>query len=159
MLKNFWKKMTIWNTLLIIFVYILILIIVLALVTGCGTLMHGPTQDVYVTSDPPGAVVTNLDYTCWIRTPGVMKLKRANSTVLTAKLFQYETQKKKLQVHISPFILGNGTGLWYTVQTFTQDANGGAVLLIGDMTTGSIGYLTPDSIHFVFEPDNGRIRR
>ena len=136
-----------------------ICLIAISLIAGCGTLIHGPYQEVMVTSDPPGAVVTNTDYTCHITTPGIMKLKRANSTVLTAKLFQYETQKKKLQVHISPFILGNGTGLWYTVQTFTQDANGGAVLLIGDMTTGSIGYLTPDSIHFVFEPDNGRIRR
>ena len=138
---------------------ITICLVAILLIAGCGTLTHGPYQEVMVTSDPPGAIITNQDYTCHIKTPGIMKLKRANSTVLTAKLFQYETQKKKLQVHISPFILGDGAGLWYTVQTFTRDANGGAILLIGDMTTGSIGYLTPDSIHFVFEPDKGRIRR
>ena len=130
-----------------------ICLLAILLIAGCGTLMHGPYQEVYITSNPPGAKITNEDYTCWIRTPGIMKLKRANSTILKAELFKYETQKQKMQVHWSPWLLGNGAGAWYTVQAFTErDIPGCEFLFILDCSTGSVGYLTPDSIHFELEP-------
>ena len=87
-----------------------ICLMAILLIVGCGTLVHGPTQYIYVTSNPPGTIVTNTDYTAWIKTPDVIELKRANSTTLTAKLFGYETQKKKLQIHISPYLAGNVAG-------------------------------------------------
>ena len=135
-------------------------LLVLVLVGGCGTLTHGPYQDVYVTSNPPGATITPTDYKCWIKTPGFIRLERANSTTLKAKLLGYETQKKKLQVHISPFLLGNGAGSFYTVQTFTaRNIPGCELLFIGDCVTGSVGYLTPGSVHFELEPVKKRVRR
>lgn len=123
------------------------------LVSGCGTLMHGPTQEVWVTSNPSGAKITNEDYTCWIRTPGVMKLKRANSTILKAKLFKYETQRQKLQVHWSPWLLGNGSG-WDTMlnASYVPVVPVTIALLIGDMATGSVGTLLPAEVHFELEP-------
>lgn len=127
-----------------------ICLVLILLVSGCGTLKHGSTQEVVVTSNPPGAKITNEDYTCWIRTPGIMKLKRANSTILTARLFKYETQKRKLQVHLSPWLAaGSGLGGWYAIGIFTEVHNPlRLVLVMGDIFTGSVGYLSPAKVHF-----------
>jgi len=136
-----------------------ICLLAILLIVGCGTVAHGPTQYVYITSNPPGAIVTNTCYTARIKTPDIIELKRANSTILTAKLFGYEKQKKKLQVSLTPYLLGNGIGSFYTVQLFTtNDIPGCQFLFMGDMITGSVGHL-PERIHFELEPYKGRIRR
>lgn len=134
-------------------VILTICLVLTLLVSGCGTLMHGSTQDITVTSNPPGAKITNQDYTCWIRTPGVMKLKRANSTILTARLFGYQEAKQKLQVGLSPWLLGNGVG-WDTMLKvgYVPVVPVTAVLLAGDVSTGSVGTLSPNVVHFELVP-------
>lgn len=130
-----------------------ICLVLTSLVSGCGTLVHGPTQEVIVTSNPSGATITNTRYTCWIKTPGVMKLKRANSTTLTARLFGYKEAKQKVKVNLSPWLLGNGVG-WDMVlnASYVPVVPVTVALLMGDMATGSVGTLSPNVIHFELVP-------
>jgi len=141
-------------------VILTICLVLVLLTSGCGTLMHGPTQEVVVTSNPPGATVTNTRYTCHIKTPGVMKLKRANSTILTARLFGYEEAKQKIQVGLSPWLLGNVAG-WDTTLNiiYVPMIPVTTALLAGDMVTGSVGTLSPDAVHFELVPRKKRVRR
>lgn len=111
----------------------------LLLVCGCSTIAHGPYQDVVITSNPPGAIVTPIDYKCWVKTPGILKLERKNSTVLTARLRGYEDAKQKIQVKLSPWLLGNAVG-WIPS------------LLLLDLSTGSLGVLSPTEVHFELVP-------
>ena len=129
---------------------VLTICLMLVLLTGgCGTLMHGSTQEVAVTSNPPGAIVTNTDYTCWIKTPGVMVLDRANSTVLTARLFGHEDAKAKVKVSLSPWLLGNAAGWDMMLNVgYVPVVPVTVVLLVGDMATGSVGQLSPNTVHF-----------
>jgi len=130
-----------------------ILTIISILLSGCGTIMHGPTQDIVVTSNPPGAVVTPTDYTCWVRTPGVISLKRSDSTILTARLMGYEDMKIKVNCTLTPWLLGNGAFAWYDVQWWTGlDIPLAGVLALGDLMTGSIGQLSPAKVHFELIP-------
>jgi len=130
------------------------------LASGCGTLTHGPMQKVYVTSSPPGATITNTRYTCWIKTPGVMVLERANSTILTARLFGYQEAKAKVKVSLSPWLLGNVVG-WDTTLNiiYVPMIPTTAALLVGDMVTGSVGTLSPNTVHFELVPRKKRVRR
>lgn len=138
----------------------LLCIICLMVISGCGTLMHGPTQEIIVTSNPPGATVTNTRYTCHIKTPGVMVLERANSTILTAKLWGYQTAKQEVKVSLSPWVFGDTAGYDMMLNTnYVPVAPVTIVLLVGDMTTGSVGTLSPNVVHFELEPTSGRVRR
>lgn len=130
----------------------------LVLVCGCGTIMHGPYQEIKVTSNPPGATITNTEYTCWIKTPGVMKLKRANSTVLTARLYGYKEAKQKVRANISPWLAGNAAGYWSPTTFFSNHVPAYYVLLMGDMATGSVGQLSPTEVHFELEPWDRKVK-
>lgn len=111
--------------------------------------MHGPTQDIVITSNPPGAIVTTTTFE-WIKTPGTFKIPRANSTTLTANLHGYETAKQKLQVKLTPWIFGNAAGAFYpwTFLTVMPDV----ALTMLDLSTGSIGVLSPGEVHFDLVP-------
>lgn len=108
------------------------------LVGGCATIMNGPTQEITVTSDPPGAIVTPTDYKCWIKTPGIITLDRNNNTVLTARLYGYKDAKQEISWGISPWAFGNLVVLqypWAIVGCQFADAD-------------SIGNLSPNEVHF-----------
>ena len=109
------------------------------MLTGCSTVMNGPTQDIVVTSNPPGAIVTTTTFE-WIRTPGTFKLPRANSTTLTANLYGYETAKQEIKCGLSLWPIGEAIGeLWIC---------SGLALTTFDLSTGSVGQLTPAEVHF-----------
>ena len=112
--------------------------------------MQGPTQDIVVTSEPPGATITPTDYKTWVKTPGVIVLERSQSTILTARLYGYEDQKIKVKCDVSAWLFGNAVGQFYP-WTFLSVADGSIALLMLDMSTGSIGTLTPKVIHFEME--------
>lgn len=119
----------------------------LILTNGCGTIMHGPTQDISVTSNPPGAIVTTTTFE-WIKTPGTFKLPRANSTQLKAELYGYETAKQKLKCELTPWIFGNAAGEFYPGTFIQIHLIPSIALTIVDLSTGSVGQLTPSEVHF-----------
>lgn len=124
--------------------------ICLLMLTGCSTIMNGPTQEIKVTSNPPGAIITTTAFE-WIKTPGTIKLPRANSTTLTANLFGYEEMKQEMKVSLSPWVAGNAVGQFYP-WTFMGQASGVVALTILDLSTGSIGTLSPAEVHFELVP-------
>jgi hypothetical protein len=121
------------------------------LIGGCTTIMNGPTQEIKVTSNPPGATVTPTDYKYWTKTPGVIALDRNNSTVLTARLYGYEDAKQEIKCGLSPWVFGNAAGQLYP-WAFMGVPHGAVALGILDVSTGSIGNLTPTEIHFELVP-------
>ena len=125
--------------------------ICLLLIGGCGTIMHGPTQDVLVTSDPPGAIVTTTTFE-WIKTPGTFKLPRANSTTLTANLYGYETAKQELKCELTPWIFGNAAGEFYPGTFIHIYLIPSVALTIVDLSTGSVGMLSPTEVRFELVP-------
>lgn len=75
---------------------IIIVEALLVILSGCGT------KFVYVTSEPPGALVKNTQNTDSIRTPDVIELDRWKSAVLTARLAGYWPKRKAVDVVIWP---------------------------------------------------------
>lgn len=112
----------------------------LLMLAGCSTIVNGPTQDIVVTSNPPGATITPTDYKCWVKTPGIITLDRTNSTILTARLYGYEDSKQEIKCELSlcPIVTATTELLIYP----------GLIFTMLDCNTGSIGHLTPTEIHF-----------
>lgn len=125
--------------------------ICLLMLAGCSTVMHGPTQDIVVTSNPPGATVTTTTFE-WIKTPGTFKLPRANSTTLTANLYGYETAKQKLKCELTPWIFGNAAGEFYPGTFIHIYLIPSVALTMVDLITGSVGVLSPTEVHFELVP-------
>lgn len=123
----------------------------LILTNGCGTIMHGPTQDISVTSNPPGATVTTTTFE-WIKTPGIFKLPRANPTELTAELYGYETAKQKIKCGLTPWIFGNAAGEFYPGTFIQIHVIPTIALTMVDLVTGSVGVLSPNEVHFELVP-------
>lgn len=120
------------------------------MLAGCSTVMHGPTQDILVTSNPSAAIVTATDYGRLVKTPGIITLKRNNSAVLTARLSGYEDAKQEIKSELSLWIFGNGVGSFYggTVYNWLPMI----ALTIVDFSTGSAGMLSPTEVHFELVP-------
>ena len=133
-----------------------IICFLLTLTNGCGTIMHGPTQDISVTSNPSGAIVTTTTFE-WIKPPGILKLPRANSTELTAELYGYETAKQKLKCELTPWLFGNAAGEFYTGTFIQVYMIPSVALTIVDLTTGSIGVLSPTEVHFELVPKEKKL--
>jgi uncharacterized protein YceK len=126
------------------------IVILIFLTSGCATIIQGPYQEIPVYSTPPGAIVTNTSYTAWVKTPGVLKLKRSEPTVLTARLFGYEDEKIKIKSSFSPLILGNAAGQFYP--WLISKIYPGIAALMFDLSTGSPFELSPKECHFVMRP-------
>ena len=101
-------------------------LLVLALIfSGCGTIVHGTSQNVLIQSDPPGAKAT-LSNGYEVTTPQSVSLQRSEAQVIT---FEKEGYKKK-QVALTrsfnavPTILGNI--LWLIVGVAVDLVAGGA---------------------------------
>lgn len=118
---------------------IVMLTICLIMLAGCSTVMNGPTQDIVVTSNPPGATIITTTFE-WIKTPGTFKLPRNNSTTLTANLYGYETAKQDINCELS---------LWPIVSAIGElSIYPGLIFTTLDLSTGSVGHLTPNEVHF-----------
>lgn len=125
-----------------------LLTILLMICSGCGTVTHGPTQEIIVTSDPMGATVTPTDYKCWVKTPGILELDRNHGTVLTARLEGYEDCKVELKWGVSPWAFFNMIALQY------PESEAGCQLLgvTWAADADSIGNLSPNEVHFELVP-------
>jgi hypothetical protein len=106
------------------------------LVSGCATIFTGKYQNVTVTSEPSGAMVSagnGLSLT----TPGSFKLARNQCYTLTAEYPGAEPQQKKLKRVVQGWFWGN---------ILMVSATGCAV----DLTSGSAYKLVPDKVNFDF---------
>lgn len=73
--------------------------------TSCASIIHGRRQEVSVTSNPAGAVVSD-GRSSWT-TPAVISLKRKQKHILTVSKPGYETQSIELHRVISGAVAGN----------------------------------------------------
>jgi len=73
--------------------------------SGCATVMHGTTQEVTITTNPPEAIVS--DGTNSITTPGTLKLKRNRDHILTISKPGYATETVQLTHVVSGAVAGN----------------------------------------------------
>lgn len=77
-----------------------------ALGSGCASIVHGSNQEVAVTSDPPGALVT-LETGESRKTPTKFKLSRKSDHVLTITKDGYQTEQVQVMKTISGAVAGN----------------------------------------------------
>jgi len=122
------------------------------LLTGCATIANGPTQEIAVTSNPPGATVTPTDYKCWVKTPGIISLDRNQGTILTARLYGYEDCKVEIKWGISPWAFGNMSALAYPWLIVGCQPVAAAWACDAD----SIGNLSPNKVHFELKSINSQ---
>jgi hypothetical protein len=125
------------------------------LFTGCATIVSGPSQQVPVTSDPPGATVQIRDQT--ITTPGTVTLKRNEDYSVRISKDGYYDNVAILRHRESDWILGNL--LWDLPTTglvmFLTQGQGGLIVVgpgsIYDRVTGAGYKLVPDKVELVLD--------
>jgi hypothetical protein len=62
---------------------ILAMLLPACLLAGCGTVLHGSRQDIFVQSSVPGATVQSSPTSVSVAAPGALSLERKNNYVLT----------------------------------------------------------------------------
>ncbi len=102
---------------------------------GCASLVHGTTQVIPVTSDPPGALVT-VDSVVAGRTPLVTTMRRGAEHVVRITYDTFPTATRAVQRSLSPWLL--------------VDIGGYFAPLAVDFYTGGAYNLRPDSVHALF---------
>lgn len=116
---------------------LLVLCGLVALVSsGCCSIMSGSTQEIPISSTPPGATVT-ADNGTSITTPGAIVLKRKVKHTLVADLAGYPQQQVQLEKKLNNWVWGN-------------ILIGGIIGLVIDMVSGSVDELHPKEVHFQF---------
>jgi len=75
------------------------------LFTGCASIIHGTKQEVAITSDPPGAMISDGRST--ITTPGILTLERKKDHMLTITKPGYQNETVRLGHVISGAVFGN----------------------------------------------------
>lgn len=105
--------------------------------TGCGTIIHGRTEQVQFTSNPPGATVTIAGYGQLV-TPASIELDRSDKHAVTFSLDGYEDQEIRLK---------NGLSGWFLVGNLVFGGIPGWVI---DLISGAAGDLSPDDVHVDF---------
>lgn len=116
---------------------ILLAVIVGALVTGCGTIIHGTTQDVSIASSPSGASVV-IDGADIGETPITQALERDSQHTIELNLDGYESES---------IIVNKGTSGWVVGNIVF----GGLIGLAVDAATGGMYKLTPEQINSSLE--------
>ncbi|MBY0310586.1 MAG: PEGA domain-containing protein [Phycisphaerales bacterium] len=116
----------------------LILLCSLGLFTGCATIVNGKTQDISVSTVPPGATVM-IDGQQTLITPSKVALRRNKDYVFTISKDGYQTQVVPVTGVLSGWLLGN--------LVFGGLIGGGV-----DAATGAGFTLTPESIAIVLQP-------
>lgn len=123
-----------------------ILIVLLAGLAGCATIVHGSRQDVFVKSEPSGAVV-RVGATA-TKTPGFLTLDRKQSIyVLVFEKEGYKPIEVELRRKMDSWFFGN-------------IIIGGIIGIVIDFTNGSAYKLIPSEVNVVFgETGVSSIRR
>ena len=114
------------------------LFLLVLLLAGCGTIVHGSTQDISIKADPPGATV-KVDGK-QVKAPSTITVARRIDHTVTIEMEGYENQEVKVErsvINWGASILGNI--LWLLP--------GGLV----DILTGGAFTLEPDAVDVVLK--------
>lgn len=111
---------------------LLILSICLLVLPSCGTIIHGTTQQVGISSSPSNAGVA-INGVNIGSTPVMVDLKRKDSHIVRISLAGYETYETTLTRKVSGWVWGN-------------IVFGGLIGLVVDSSTGGMYKLTPEQI-------------
>ena len=107
-------------------------IFAIILTQACGTIIHGTTQQVGISSSPTNAAVSINGRTIG-NTPVLIDLKRKDSHIVKIVLDGYETFETTLTRKVSGWVWGN-------------IVFGGLIGLVVDASTGGMYKLTPEQI-------------
>ena len=103
------------------------------LLANCGTIMHGTTQEISISSSPSNALVTvNRQLTG--RTPVVFDLSRKNRHLVQIELDGYEPYELTMTRSVSGWVVGN-------------ILFGGLIGLAVDAISGGLYKLSPEMIN------------
>lgn len=115
------------------------LVVVMSLQTGgCASIAHGSSQNVSISTEPPGADV-RLDNGVNVTTPSQIKLQRKNDYIVTISKAGYQTQVIPLNSVLSGWLAGN---------LVFGGLIGGAI----DLSSGAAYTLTPEKISIALTP-------
>ena len=106
---------------------------------GCATLINGSTQNVAITSNPPGASATVLPEQKELVTPGQVELPRRQVHTVLFQLEGYQPATIYLDRNYSYWTAGNLI-------------LGGVVGLAVDQSTGANYRLVPEPVHVDLVP-------
>jgi hypothetical protein len=130
---------------------ILAMLLPACLLAGCGTVLHGSRQDIFVQSSVPGATVQSSPTSVSVAAPGSLSLERKNNYVLTFTAPGYAPATVNVTNSIGVgtviadvlltglvgVVVDGLTGSWYGLNPETASAT-----LVKQ--TGAVG---PDEIH------------
>jgi len=109
-------------------------------ITGCASVIHGPTEQIGFTSDPSGAKLQVAGQST--TTPAFIILARRGKHVARFTKEGYEPAEAQIK---------EGMSLWFLLGNL---GFGGIPGWIIDAINGSIGDLSPDNIHVNLVPLN-----
>ena len=89
-----------------IFFKFFILVITVPFVLNCGTIMHGTSQEIGISSQPTGADVI-VDNKPLGKTPVIADLKRKNNHLIVIKMEGYKPYEINLVKKLSSWVWGN----------------------------------------------------
>jgi hypothetical protein len=112
---------------------ILTISILLLFTQACGTIIHGTTQQVGISSNPSNAIVT-INGQNHGNTPMIIDLKRKDSHMVKIELEGYQPYETNLIRSTSGWVWGN-------------IVFGGLIGLVVDATSGGMYKLTPEQIY------------
>lgn len=110
-----------------------------ALLTGCGTIVHGTTQEVGFSSDPSGANV-EVDGLDKGSTPVTVELSRKDTHTAKFELDGYEPYELTINRKTSGWVAGN-------------IIFGGLIGLVVDASTGGMYKLDPEQVQAQLDED------
>lgn len=109
-----------------------IVMCILSVFYGCASIMHGTTQDVGISSQPTGALIS-INNKPYGSTPLIADLKRKDNHILKIEMEGYQPFETTLTRTVSGWVLGN-------------ILFGGLIGLAVDAITGGLYNLTPDQV-------------
>ena len=113
--------------------------------SACGTIIHGSSQQVSITSVPTGAAVT-VDTTAYGNTPVTVKLRRKDQHIIRILLQGYQPFELKTKRSTSGWVWGN-------------IVFGGLIGLVVDASTGGMYKLSPEQVEATLSSGSAHIRR
>ena len=113
---------------------------VLTLLSGCATIFNGEHQEITITSNPPGALVSIGGDQLPKRTPSTVTLTRKTSHTAIVEKEGYETALLPIQHHFSRWNLIDGLWFYYAF-----------IPALYDLRTGGF-YTFDDEVHVTLTP-------
>lgn len=117
-------------------------LLIAIVLSGCGTVMHGKTQNVIIETDPSNAVAKTDDGQS-VTTPGTLVLKREKKSYsIIVEKEGFEPASTAIEREVSWWLAGNIVA-------------GGIIGLIVDFVTGGAYDLDPERVHVKLIPGKG----